>query len=188
MSGVVTAVFGLLNPIACRRPLHLSTFTLDDFSSALRHPFREPKCLLVSEIHSALVNLIGADQSRVFGSTGASTLDSLRAEATEAEGEERDELDEDNDDGGVAQGEGYSAELDALVRRGIGYARRWDRSAKLKSADGRAGWERHVIGAICQVSRASSFAGPTRADLARLCAARRSSHHAKSHSHPRSSL
>ena len=97
----------------------------------------------------------------MFGSTGASTLPSLLAEASEARGEDKevDELDDDwdvpNDGQALEEDQGYSAELDALVRRGIGYARRWDRSAKLKSADGRSGWEKYVIGALCQVS--SSF-------------------------------
>lgn len=42
-------------------------------------------------------------------------------------------------------------EIDRLVRKGILHAKRWDRLTKLKSADGRAGWERHMIGALCQV-------------------------------------
>ncbi|GAA6019257.1 hypothetical protein JCM11491_001292 [Sporobolomyces phaffii] len=37
-----------------------------------------------------------------------------------------------------------------LIKRGIQYGQRWDRQAKLKSDTGRAGWERHLIGAMCQ--------------------------------------
>jgi len=56
----------------------------------------------------------------------------------------------------------FDEELDALVRRGIAYSKRWDRMAKLKSADGRAGWEKHVIGALCQVSTPSPNLWTTR--------------------------
>ena len=42
------------------------------------------------------------------------------------------------------------SELNKLVRIGISYAKRWDRQAKLKYSEGREGWEKHLIGAICQ--------------------------------------
>lgn len=42
------------------------------------------------------------------------------------------------------------SELNRLVRLGISYGKRWDRQAKLKYSEGREGWERHLIGALCQ--------------------------------------
>lgn len=47
--------------------------------------------------------------------------------------------------------------LDRLVRKGLVYSKKWDRLSKLKLADGRKGWEKHVVGALCQVSLSSSF-------------------------------
>lgn len=35
------------------------------------------------------------------------------------------------------------------VRRALTYCRKWDRSTRLKVVDGRKGWERHTIGALC---------------------------------------
>lgn len=109
-----------------------------------------------------------------MGSTGATPLfvaaanaAALAAKEGEGEGggaeEEKDELEEDELEGGGGveeeEVEGLMGveeawgdeELDTLVRKGISHAKRWDRTAKLKSADGREGWERHMIGALCQV-------------------------------------
>lgn len=65
--------------------------------------------------------------------------------------------DEDDDDqlDGAAADDGdeipyEESELNKLVRMGIAYAKRWDRQAKLKYAEGREGWERHLVGALCQ--------------------------------------
>jgi bromodomain adjacent to zinc finger domain protein 1A len=47
--------------------------------------------------------------------------------------------------------DGMTAEEQELVaRKALEYARGWDRGAKLKSAEGREGWERHLIGLLCQ--------------------------------------
>lgn len=59
-------------------------------------------------------------------------------------GQEDVEMDEEPE---LAEGE-----FQALVRKGISHSRRWDRTAKLKVAAGREGWERHMVGALCQVS------------------------------------
>lgn len=73
--------------------------------------------------------------------------------------EEIDELDEnDQDDEMAGPGEGPEAAalspeeifFGKLIKRGIQYGKRWDRQAKLKSDQLREGWERHLIGAICQ--------------------------------------
>lgn len=38
-----------------RQPLHLSTFTMDEFEHALRHSLVDPPCALLGEIHSTLI-------------------------------------------------------------------------------------------------------------------------------------
>ena len=43
------------NILLFRHPLHLSTFTLDEFEHALRHSVVEPHCALLAEIHSTLI-------------------------------------------------------------------------------------------------------------------------------------
>ncbi|GAA5988815.1 hypothetical protein JCM10908_006182 [Rhodotorula pacifica] len=58
--------------------------------------------------------------------------------------------DEDQLDGNGAKIPYEESELNKLVRMGITYAKRWDRQAKLKYADARVGWERHLVGALCQ--------------------------------------
>lgn len=108
---------------------------MDDFASALTHDTLDPRCILLAEIHGCLTNVIATDPSRVLGSTGAT-----RIEFEAEEGEEEMAVANDED------------ELDKLIRHGLHHSKRWDRMAKLKNADGRLGWERHLIGALCQVS------------------------------------
>jgi bromodomain adjacent to zinc finger domain protein 1A len=38
-----------------RYPLHLSTFTLDEFERALRHSVADPACVLLAEVHAVLI-------------------------------------------------------------------------------------------------------------------------------------
>ncbi|GAA5883689.1 hypothetical protein JCM3774_002954 [Rhodotorula dairenensis] len=66
-------------------------------------------------------------------------------------GEDDDQLDGAPADDGDGDEIPYEeSELNKLVRMGIAYAKRWDRQAKLKYAEGREGWERHLVGALCQ--------------------------------------
>lgn len=154
------------------KPIGLSTFSLDDFASALYHHTNEPKCVLLAEVHACLTNVIGSDHSRVFGQTGAAPLafgavgaldqaedgpvtrDSSVAPEAQVAGdvdelasnaEGADEMAVDQNGAGPED-----EEFDALIRKGVHYSRRWDRSAKLKVAEGREGWERHMVGALCQ--------------------------------------
>lgn len=127
---------------------------------------------MIAELHASLTNVIGSDTSRVLGSTGASVLPFVLAEkagegddedgamAAGEDDDQEDELADDGDDGassiatnGRPARSKEDLELDMLIRTGMRHARRWDRTAKLKSAEGRDGWEKHMIGALCQVSR-----------------------------------
>lgn len=152
----------------------MSTFSMDDYAGALSHGTLTPRCVLLVEIHASLTNVLGTDGSRVLGSTTAVPSrrpvggpesdaaaraddddgeDQLDGEGTPAPsgsatgGGEADALDEADGDGEVPYEE---TELNKLVRMGIAYAKRWDRQAKLKYAEGREGWERHLVGALCQ--------------------------------------
>ncbi|BGP42601.1 hypothetical protein JCM10449v2_006613 [Rhodotorula kratochvilovae] len=153
------------------KSLNLSPFTLDDYAGALTHTTTSPRCVLLTEIHASLTNIIGTDNSRVLGSTTA--VPSHGAVGAKAEtaatpvpedgregtpGENGAGEGEDQLAGGSGGADGDAAdeipyeesELNKLVRIGISYAKRWDRQAKLKYSEGREGWERHLIGAVCQ--------------------------------------
>ena len=58
---------------------------------------------------------------------------------------------EANDDGMTTK------ERERLVRKALKYCKKWDRSAKLKVTDGRKGWERHLVGILCQVSKSRIY-------------------------------
>ncbi|GAA5864183.1 hypothetical protein JCM8547_001283 [Rhodosporidiobolus lusitaniae] len=163
--------WNLLNVFS--KPLHLSTFSLDDYAAALKHDTLSPHCVLLTEIHASLTNVLGTDNSRVLGSTTAvsAPVGAFAAvpEATPTPGPEGETpvgeggnpLEEDQLDGAASGGGGAydgavdvlayeQSELNRLVRLGISYGKRWDRQAKLKYNEGREGWERHLVGALCQ--------------------------------------
>lgn len=152
------------------KSLNLSPFTLDDYAGALTHKTTSPRCVLLIEIHASLTNIIGTDNSRVLGSTtavqshgGVAKADAAATPVPEDGTEsvnggngEVDELSGEGADGDTTQADAAEdipyeeSELNKLVRMGISYAKRWDRQAKLKYSEGRDGWEKHLIGAICQ--------------------------------------
>ncbi|GAA5973155.1 hypothetical protein JCM11641_006296 [Rhodosporidiobolus odoratus] len=149
------------------KPLFLSPFSLDDYYGALTHTTLDPRCTLLVEIHASLTNVIGTDTSRVLGSTGAVKASQVShathtptpgpEETGTPMGEDSNPLDAAQDEvpgGGGGEIDSLAAyeqsETNKLVRLGISYGKRWDRQAKLKSAEGREGWERHLIGALCQ--------------------------------------
>ncbi|SCZ87519.1 BZ3500_MvSof-1268-A1-R1_Chr2-2g04985 [Microbotryum saponariae] len=140
------------------KPLNLSPFSLDDFYGAMNHSNPGIRCDLLAEIHASLTNIIGTDTLRVYGSVTVQFVpvaDSANEAGQDGEEEGEEEIDEladgDDDEGDVenADPNRIDSELDLLLRKGISYSKRWDRTAKLKSADGREGWERHMIGALC---------------------------------------
>ncbi|BGP00501.1 hypothetical protein NBRC10513v2_006305 [Rhodotorula toruloides] len=151
------------------KALNISPFSLDDYAGALQHPHAHPRCILLTEIHASLTNIIGTDNSRVLGSTTAVPSygrGGAAAAAAAAAGDETGTPAAEGDDqladagaGAAAERDGTveyeqipyeESELNKLVRLGISHAKRWDRQAKLKSADKREGWEKHLIGALCQ--------------------------------------
>lgn len=161
-----------------RKPLNLSTFSMDDYAGALTHDTLSPRCILLVELHASMTNVLGTDASRALGSTTAvasrrSAGDAPSAEDPESmkdDDEEEDQLEQDElepsstpapaeSNGGAPATSGTDGldeipyeetEMNKLVRLGIAYAKRWDRQAKLKYSEGREGWERHLVGALCQ--------------------------------------
>ena len=108
--------------------LSLSNFTLDDFELALTHSTLEPRCSLLAEMHAVLLNTIVAENFRIQGCFPLTFTGPLP---------EFEEFDE-------------PLVMKRLVMRGLRHCMRWDRLTKLKAVDGRAGWERHLVGAILQ--------------------------------------
>ncbi|KAK4705880.1 hypothetical protein P7C70_g319, partial [Phenoliferia sp. Uapishka_3] len=134
-------------------PLSLTNFSLDDLAGALHHKTLDPRCTLLAEIHGSLTNIIGSDPSRVFGATNTQDFSVTLWERERTYGVTLSGKKVGGSADGVegdAEVESADAEFDALVRKGISHSKRWDRTAKLKNADGRTGWERHTIGALCQ--------------------------------------
>ncbi|KAH8100647.1 chromatin remodeling complex protein [Cristinia sonorae] len=104
------------------QPLHISTFTMDDYEAALRHSVIDPPCPLLAEIHSTLIYNL-----RTVPSSRHSAVISL----TEAEND-RVVL-------------GVSTEELVSVLADIG--NNWER-APLRHPDGRYGWEESLIGCL----------------------------------------
>lgn len=112
----------------CSGPLHLSTFTLDEFEGAIRHSQPDVPCPLISEVHSTLIyNLRTVPFTR--HSAIISLFDSLSDADIETFGISTSDL------------------IDAS--RDIG--NNWER-APLRHAEGREGWEESLIGCLKDVS------------------------------------
>lgn len=108
-------------------PLHLSTFTLDEFEAALRHNTNNPPCVLIAEIHATLIYNL-----RTVPFTRRTAIDSfLEANPPPLFGVGFDELD------GLA---------DSMLDIGTN----WER-VPLRSSEGREGWEEALIGCLTDV-------------------------------------
>ncbi|KAI0704894.1 chromatin remodeling complex protein [Cytidiella melzeri] len=114
-------------------PLHLSTFTVDEFEQAIRHSQPDIPCALISEVHSTLIyNLRTVPFTR--HSAIISLFNSLK--------------DGDIDTFGIST----SALIDAS--RDIG--NNWER-APLRLAEGREGWEESLIGCLKDHANLENF-------------------------------
>lgn len=113
-----------------RQPLHLSSFTLDEYEHALRHSIYDSPCLLIAELHSVLIyNLRTVPFNR-----HAAILSLLELKNTAADNEE----------------EGATS-IDDLVAAMADVGNNWER-VPLKHSDGRVGWEEALIGCLKDVS------------------------------------
>lgn len=116
-----------------RQALQISPFTLDDFINALHHDTLDPRCILLGEIHSVLTNNIAAESHGLPANLKAS-VDSIPLLAATVE----------NTDGMSV------AKREMWVNAALDYSRGWDRKARPRAADGRKGWERHLLGILTQ--------------------------------------
>lgn len=111
--------------------LQISPFTLDDFVNALNHTAVEPRCNLLGEIHAVLTNNIASEGFMVAGTTKASVDSIPRLAATYA----------DADGMTVHQRQRW-------VIAALNYSRGWDKRARPRASDGRAGWDIHLLGIL----------------------------------------
>ena len=130
-------LLGLASDAICRWPLALSNFSLDEFVAAFRHQAAEPRCLLLAEMHGTLLTWIAVDGFRVHGTIAPTIAGGLPPLARAKPGSKDDEMSED--------------EKKRFILRAVDYSRKWDRSKRLSCLNGRIGWERHLIGCLCQV-------------------------------------
>ncbi|KAH9175409.1 chromatin remodeling complex protein [Lactarius sanguifluus] len=116
------------------QPLHLSTFTLDEFEHAIRHTLVEPSCQLIAEVHSSLIYNL-----RTVAFQRHSAVGSLMNAS---------EDDEDVDDLGVSVKELTTTMADV--------GNNWERTP-LRHGEGREGWEESLVGCIKDHATLSNF-------------------------------
>lgn len=108
------------------QPLHLSTFTMDEFEHALRHSVVDPPCPLLGEIHSTLIyNLRTVPFAR-----HSAVLSLLRLQDT---------LEEDHRVLGVS--------VDELAGAMADVGNNWER-VPLRHTEMRDGWEEALLGCL----------------------------------------
>lgn len=113
-----------------RHPLHISSFTLDEYEHALRHSLYDPPCNLLAEVHSVLVYNL-----RTIPFTRHSAVLSLLG------AKEKDmDLDVDVD----------RPSIEDLVAAMADVGNNWER-VPLKHAEGREGWEEALVGCLKDV-------------------------------------
>ncbi|CEH18856.1 Chromatin remodeling complex WSTF-ISWI, large subunit (contains heterochromatin localization, PHD and BROMO domains) [Ceraceosorus bombacis] len=153
---------------ACGKPLMLSPFSLDDYEAALRHATNEPPCVLISEIHAALINVVVRDgphskdlapaqlaAKRASSSAAKNNKKSAAkstAPANEEEDEEEDELEDDDEDGDTEddaedESDEAASDGDASGENGVNGSR-FSESETTLLASARsfgAGWEKRLL-------------------------------------------
>ncbi|KAI0036698.1 chromatin remodeling complex protein [Vararia minispora EC-137] len=119
-------------------PLHLSTFTMDEYEAALRHRCVDPPCQLLAEIHSTLIYLL-----RTVNFQRHSAILSLQR-LEDAELDEQDSSEEV----GILTSEVVSGLADV--------GNNWER-APLRYSEGRAGWEESLVGCLKDHATVDNF-------------------------------
>ncbi|TFY79366.1 hypothetical protein EWM64_g4644 [Hericium alpestre] len=107
-------------------PLHLSTFTLDEFEHAIRHSLLEPECQILAEVHSTLIyNLRTLNFNR-----HSAVLSLLNLK-----------------DASASEGEEWGVSVDTLLEAMADVGNNWER-APLRHNEGREGWEESLVGCL----------------------------------------
>ncbi|EKM60973.1 uncharacterized protein PHACADRAFT_110936 [Phanerochaete carnosa HHB-10118-sp] len=116
-------------------PLHISSFTMDDYDQALRHSITDPQCALVAEVHSTLIYNL-----RTVPFTRHSAVLSL-INLQDKIGKEAEVL-------GIA--------LYMLIESVSDVGNNWER-APLRHGEGRDGWEESLIGCLKDHANLENF-------------------------------
>lgn len=115
-----------------RQPLHLSSFTLDEYEHALQHSLNDPPCNLIAEIHSVLIyNLRTIPFQR-----HAAVLSLLQ--------EKESERPTTNEKTSLVS-------IDKLLEAVVDVGNNWER-VPLKHGEDRQGWEEALIGCLKDVA------------------------------------
>lgn len=109
------------------QPLHLSSFTLDEFEHAIRHSVADPPCPLLAEVHSTLIYNL-----RTVPFVRHSALLSLLRRKEE-------------ENPGVS--EVFGVTIDQLSAAMADVGNNWER-VPLRFAEGRVGWEDAMVGSL----------------------------------------
>ncbi|KAG6879398.1 hypothetical protein C0992_003015 [Termitomyces sp. T32_za158] len=112
------------------QPLHLSTFTLDEFEHAIRHTLIDLPCALLAEVHSTLIYNL-----RTVAFQRHSALVSLMRmhEAAQDEGNDEDVV--------------LGVPFDELTAAMADVGNNWER-IPLRHTEGREGWEDALVGML----------------------------------------
>ncbi|KAH9857859.1 chromatin remodeling complex protein [Lenzites betulinus] len=107
-------------------PLHISSFTMDEFEAALRHSLVDPPCQLLAEIHATLIYIL-----RTVAFNRHSAVMSL--------------VDYKQEEGG--DNEVFGVTVDQLTAAMADVGNNWER-APLRHTEGREGWEESLVGCL----------------------------------------
>ncbi|KAL4243588.1 WAC domain-containing protein [Abortiporus biennis] len=117
------------------QPLHISTFTMDEYEQALRHSVKEPRCTLLAEIHSTLIYNL-----RTVPSPHIDALQSL------------EDLEETVGEDDLYMGINISTLSETMADVGSN----WER-APLRHNEGRDGWEKSLVGCMKDHANLQNF-------------------------------
>ncbi|KAJ7597210.1 chromatin remodeling complex protein [Mycena floridula] len=119
-------------------PLHLSTFTLDEFEHAIRHSSVESPCALLAEIHSTLIYNLR-------------TVPFLRHNALLSLMTLKEQLEEQNVDNSM-----LGVSLEDLTSAMVDVGNNWER-VPLRHSEGREGWEDALVGCLKDHATVTKF-------------------------------
>ncbi|KAK7463755.1 hypothetical protein VKT23_005692 [Stygiomarasmius scandens] len=121
------------------QPLHLSTFTLDEFEHAIRHSVSDLPCALLAEIHSTLIyNLRTVPFQR-----HSALLSLLRL---------KEDLESDDQEDAPLLG----VTIEDLTAAMADVGNNWER-VPLRASEGREGWEDTLVGCLKDHATLSNF-------------------------------
>ncbi|KAI0053291.1 chromatin remodeling complex protein [Auriscalpium vulgare] len=126
-------------------PLHISSFTLDEYEHALRHSLIEPPCVLLAEVHACLIYNLR-------------TIPFQRHSAVVSLMRLQEELETDDPELGVT--------IEQLITSMADVGNNWERHP-LRSNEGRNGWEESLVGCLKDHATLETFP-PLRRILTRL--------------------